>query len=386
MFVNRGMVEAAAGEGEVVGVMAHELSHVLLRHGTANATKAQGIQLGQVAGAIAGAVVGGGWGQVISQGSQFGLGTCAHEVQPRVREAGGPARRADHGARRLRSPRSRTHVRDDPEAEWQRGAAVVEQPPRSGQPVGVHRQRSGAAADRDRARDQCCSFQQARAAFAQLPPAKSMAELARNTPRSGGSEGGTATDLGGPRRRPSAGARRPSTARCRAAVSSRRRFRPTGRAVASNSAVKYVPQNGYGPANGESVFTHGVELGVARASSRDLGEATETLLRAFAQNNPELRRAGDAREITMARRGGLAVPLVNRSALGGSSRSASIRRFSPTAISSTTPRSSPSAKPTSTGSCSIASADRSGFETDASRRPSARARVPRRHSIIAASR
>ena len=75
MFVNRGMFEAARGEGEVVGVMAHELSHVLLRHGTANATKAQGFQLGALAGAIAGAVVGGGWGQVISQGSQFGLGT-----------------------------------------------------------------------------------------------------------------------------------------------------------------------------------------------------------------------------------------------------------------------------------------------------------------------
>ena len=41
MFVNRGMIEAASTEGEVAGVMAHELAHVLLRHGTANATKAQ---------------------------------------------------------------------------------------------------------------------------------------------------------------------------------------------------------------------------------------------------------------------------------------------------------------------------------------------------------
>ena len=46
MFVNRGMIEAAQGEGEVAGVMAHELAHVLLRHGTANATKAQGFQIG----------------------------------------------------------------------------------------------------------------------------------------------------------------------------------------------------------------------------------------------------------------------------------------------------------------------------------------------------
>src|SRR5262249_14670974 len=34
MFVNRGMIEAARNEGEVAGVMAHELSHVVLRHGT----------------------------------------------------------------------------------------------------------------------------------------------------------------------------------------------------------------------------------------------------------------------------------------------------------------------------------------------------------------
>ena len=77
MFVHRGMFDAAASEGEVVGVMAHELSHVLLRHGTANATKAQNpwLQLGQIAGVVGGAVVGGAAGSAIAQGSQFGLGT-----------------------------------------------------------------------------------------------------------------------------------------------------------------------------------------------------------------------------------------------------------------------------------------------------------------------
>jgi predicted Zn-dependent protease len=39
MFVQRGMFDAAADEAGVVGVMAHELSHVLLRHGTANAVQ-----------------------------------------------------------------------------------------------------------------------------------------------------------------------------------------------------------------------------------------------------------------------------------------------------------------------------------------------------------
>src|SRR5262245_64702901 len=76
MFVNRGMIEAAHTEGEVAGVMAHELSHVALRHGTAQASKASKYELGQVAGAVLGAIIGGGWGQVISQGTQFGLGTA----------------------------------------------------------------------------------------------------------------------------------------------------------------------------------------------------------------------------------------------------------------------------------------------------------------------
>jgi len=77
MFVQRGMFDAAAEEAEVAGVMAHERSRVLLRHGTANASKAQNpwLQLGQIAGAVGGAVVGGELGGYIAEGTQFGLGT-----------------------------------------------------------------------------------------------------------------------------------------------------------------------------------------------------------------------------------------------------------------------------------------------------------------------
>src|SRR5215813_1730718 len=39
MYVNRGMIQAARNEGEMAGVMAHEISHVALRHATAQATK-----------------------------------------------------------------------------------------------------------------------------------------------------------------------------------------------------------------------------------------------------------------------------------------------------------------------------------------------------------
>jgi len=38
MYVNTGAIMAAKNEGELAGVMAHELSHVALRHGTVQAT------------------------------------------------------------------------------------------------------------------------------------------------------------------------------------------------------------------------------------------------------------------------------------------------------------------------------------------------------------
>src|SRR5438445_2556290 len=41
VYINRGAIEAADNEAQLAGVMAHELSHVALRHGTNQATKAQ---------------------------------------------------------------------------------------------------------------------------------------------------------------------------------------------------------------------------------------------------------------------------------------------------------------------------------------------------------
>ena len=69
MFVNRGMIEAAAREGEMAGVMAHEISHVALRHGTAQATK-QSNPLNQILGfgaILGGAVLGGQTGAALGQ-------------------------------------------------------------------------------------------------------------------------------------------------------------------------------------------------------------------------------------------------------------------------------------------------------------------------------
>src|SRR5688500_15659516 len=61
MYVNRGMIEAARSEGEMAGVMAHEISHIALRHATAQASKQNnfGTQLGVIGLILGGAILGG---------------------------------------------------------------------------------------------------------------------------------------------------------------------------------------------------------------------------------------------------------------------------------------------------------------------------------------
>ncbi|HEV2903730.1 MAG TPA: M48 family metallopeptidase, partial [Pyrinomonadaceae bacterium] len=59
MYLNRGMIQQARTEGEMAGVMAHEISHVALRHGTAQATKAQKYSLGAGIAGILGTILAG---------------------------------------------------------------------------------------------------------------------------------------------------------------------------------------------------------------------------------------------------------------------------------------------------------------------------------------
>jgi Zn-dependent protease with chaperone function len=64
IYINRGIIENAKNEGEVAGVMAHEIAHAALRHGTHQASKAYAAQAGL---AILGGVLGGKVGQNTAQ-------------------------------------------------------------------------------------------------------------------------------------------------------------------------------------------------------------------------------------------------------------------------------------------------------------------------------
>src|SRR6516164_925958 len=75
VFINRGAIEAADYEAELAAVMAHELSHVALRHGTNQATKAQYAQIGSGIAGIAGSIFGGLAGAAVSGAGQFAAGS-----------------------------------------------------------------------------------------------------------------------------------------------------------------------------------------------------------------------------------------------------------------------------------------------------------------------
>lgn len=75
MFIQTGLIAASDNEGQVAGVMGHEMAHVILRHGTNQASKANLLQMG--------AALGGGMlnrGGILGTLTQMGIGLGANSV------------------------------------------------------------------------------------------------------------------------------------------------------------------------------------------------------------------------------------------------------------------------------------------------------------------
>jgi hypothetical protein len=317
MFVNRGMIEAANGEAEVAGVMAHELAHVLLRHGTANATKAQGFQIGAIAGAIVGAVVGGGWGEVISQGSQIGLGTWAMKYS-REYEKQADLVGAQIMARAGYDPRELARMFETIAKQGGNGGPQwLSSHPNPGNRTQYINAEAAKLQVAPRPSDQ--GFQQTRNRLGQLGPARTMADIERNGGGGGNNGGERSTGSVG-----RIGEAVPVPSRQYRTVQGGQLFTvsvPSNwQAVTSNNSIKYVPQNAYGDYNGQSTLTHGVELGVVRASSNNLDASTQALIDSFVRGNDGMRVAGNAERFNLSGRQAIVTPLVGRSALGGSER------------------------------------------------------------------
>src|SRR5262245_39888784 len=290
MFINRGMIEKAHTEGEVAGVMAHELSHVALRHGTAQQTKATPYAIGDVAGQILGAIVGGRTGAVIAQGSHLGIGTYFMKFS-REYEQQADILGSHIMAAAGYDPRDMANVFKTIEQESGPGGPQwMSDHPNPGNRYEYINKEAQMLRVSNAQRDSR-DFQQAQGYLRSLPKAPSMEEVSKN-PNAGRTTGTTGTSgRNMPDARPSTGnIPRPDSRTT--SYSEGNLFRvsvPSNwRELGSANTVTFAPEGAYGTVNGNSGFTHGVEMGMSRNENHDLQTATDELLQSLRQSNPRL--------------------------------------------------------------------------------------------------
>jgi hypothetical protein len=305
MFVNRGMIETAHTEGEIAGVMAHEISHVVLRHGTAQASKAQKYEVGSVLGQIAGAIIGGGWGQVVSGASQFGFGAAFLRFS-REYEKQADLEGSHIMAAAGYDPRDMANVFRTIEKESGPGGPQwLSDHPNPGNRVEYITQEAQRLRVENPIRE-TRAFEQVQAHLRRLPPAPTTEEAVKRR----GTAGTSGRDVPRPTGRVDPPASRYRTYNegnlFQVAVPANWRELP------SNNTVTFAPDGAYG----QGIFTHGMEFGLARNESHDLQDATEELLQSLAEGNPNLTRPSRYDRVTIGGRSGLRTIVSNRSSNG----------------------------------------------------------------------
>jgi peptidase M48-like protein len=314
MFLNRGMLEAAKTDGEVAGVMAHELSHVMLRHGTAQATRGQKFQIGAIAGQVLGAIVGGRTGSVIANGSQIGLGTYFLKYS-REYERDADILGAQLMARAGYDPRQMANMFKTIEQQGgSNGPEFLSDHPNPGNRyAAINREADSLRIARNADTN---GIQSVHARLSQMPPALSTAQVARNRQGGGNGESGRPVGTSG---RPG-NVEPPAGDWQTVQPGSFLRFDVPAnwRRVGGGNTVTYAPDGGYVESgNGQSSFTHGLEVGVMQSDNASLEQRTDQLIQGFASTNPQLRRQGGYSRTTIDGRQGLTTTLSNVSDLTG---------------------------------------------------------------------
>lgn len=316
MYVNRGMIEASRNEGEMAGVMAHELSHVALRHGTAQATKTQKLQLPAIGGAILGAIIGGSAGSVIAQGTQIGLSAYATKYS-REYETQADILGAQIMARAGYDPRDLANMFRTIEREsgGRSGPEWLSSHPNPGNRYErINQEANLLRVENVRARYDTGDFSRIQSMLRRMSPAPTMQEIAQQ--QQGGQQGGR---------------QYPDDSRIEQRVeppSSRFRTYSGGnlfriavpenwRQFGENDSVTFAPQGAFGNYQGQSVFTHGAVVGVVNVQARSLQEATDRYVNSLLQNNSYLQPRSNYRRTNMGQRNALSVMLTGQSPVTG---------------------------------------------------------------------
>jgi Zn-dependent protease with chaperone function len=321
MFVNRGMIEAAKTEGEMAGVMAHELSHVVLRHGTAQATRQQSAkyQLPALGGAILGAIIGGNLGGIVAQGTQMGIGAYLLKYS-REFESQADILGAQIMARAGYDPRDLANMFQTIEREsggsgapeWlsshpdpgNRSEAIIKEADR----LKINTSAGGGGPDD-------VTFERVKSELTRMPQALTMAEIEQKSARSSNT----------------AGSQYPAESRIEGRVdlpsSSYRAYTGSNLFqlnVPSNweqfegqDSVTFAPRGAYGNYRGQPVFTHGAVAGVVNTRTNNLEQASDMFIGSLIKNNGYLQPQDRYLRASISRRRALQISLMGNSPVTG---------------------------------------------------------------------
>jgi beta-barrel assembly-enhancing protease len=267
MYVNRGMIEAARNEGEMAGVMAHEISHVALRHGTAQASKAQ--KYGLLAGilGIGGAILGGPAGaaaQIAGQGVGVYFLKFSREYETEADILG-----AQIMARAGYDPMDLANMFQTIQQQGggSSGGFLSSHPSPANRYARIQQEARLLRIENPIRNSQ--DFSRVQARLRSMGTAPTMAEISRTGNRypTGENTGNYPSEP--PRGRVEYPSNRYQTysefgGALRVGVPSNWRELPSG------DSVWFAPEGAYGTYQGQSIFTHGVSFGVAQVQGRNL--------------------------------------------------------------------------------------------------------------------
>lgn len=306
MYVNRGMIEAARNEGEMAGVMAHEISHVALRHGTAQATKAQKYQWGAIAGAIAGAIIGGPVGSVVGQGSQLAIGTYFLKYS-RDYERQADMLGAQIMARAGYDPRDLANMFQTIERQGGGGGPewLSDHPNPGNRYQAIMREASQLKVSNNPTQD-TREFSRIKERLRGMSAAPTMAEIMRSgqRPTNDGRADGNYSRVSYP------------STRYRTYTGGnvfRVNVPDNWRDFSDNSSITFAPDGAFG----DKGITHGVMIGLARTRSNDLAQASDEYIRSLLQNNSYLRQQTGWRRGSLDGHSALATQLAGTSSITG---------------------------------------------------------------------
>jgi hypothetical protein len=295
MYVNTGMITAAKTEGEMAGVMAHEISHVALRHGTAQATKASKYNMLSNILGMGGAVLGGAAGTAAQLGAQ-GVGVYMLKYSREYEtEADLLGSRIMAGAGY--DPRDLAHMFQTIEGQGGGSGGWFSSHP--------------SAKDRYSRINQEAQLLKVNTA-AGLDNRDFVAAQQRLTGKSNGQS--FANNASGQPNLPSVPSGNVEAPSARFQTHTKGAFSVSipdnWKEIEGQNGLWFAPNGGYGSANDQAVFTHAVNFGLAKSQSRDAQQATDEFVQRLTQGGT-LRARGGYQPVEVAGRPGQLISFDN---------------------------------------------------------------------------